>query len=347
MVKKMKKYTLLIAEDNDISTNKIAHWLLYFNHYEMIRINERDFIDTTNIKLAIEGKSEFSLIVNEKLHIHSDKIHSYWYRRGKLNNKGIGAMDSIQLSGGTSKQKRAFFEKIEEFYSIEWESISDYLHYLLKNLDIVNINSFMDLKSNRLINAEVAMKIGLKVPETIVSNSIEAVSLFLDRHPEIITKCIFYSGLSRTVDGEFFGFGMGTNIFTKQDLEVCRSKGNYFQPTLFQQYIDKEFEIRSFYLQGEIYSMAIFSQINEKTRVDFRNYDDDFPNRNIPYKLPLEIENKMRLLMESLQYDSASFDFIYSKGEYWFLEINTVGQFDWVSKYCNYHIEKRIATKLS
>ena len=39
--------------------------------------------------------------------------------------------------------------------------------------------------------------------------------------------------------------------------------------------------------------MAIFSQLDEKTKYDFRNYNHGKPNRNIPYKLPEDIKEKV------------------------------------------------------
>lgn len=39
--------------------------------------------------------------------------------------------------------------------------------------------------------------------------------------------------------------------------------------------------------------MAIFSQENDKTKIDFRNYDIANPNRCVPYKLPRRIEKQL------------------------------------------------------
>ena len=53
------------------------------------------------------------------------------------------------------------------------------------------------------------------------------------------------------------------------------------------------------------------------------------------------------LLMKQLQLESGSIDMVVTpNNEYVFLEVNPVGQFDYVSKLCNYFIEKEIAVKL-
>ena len=93
--------------------------------------------------------------------------------------------------------------------------------------------------------------------------------------------------------------------------------------------------------------MAIFSQNDAQTQIDFRNYNLNKPNRYVPYKLPKLIETKLLKLMNVHKLNNGSIDLILnSKGEYVYLEVNPVGQFSFLSNSCNYHIEKLIATKL-
>jgi glutathione synthase/RimK-type ligase-like ATP-grasp enzyme len=90
--------------------------------------------------------------------------------------------------------------------------------------------------------------------------------------------------------------------------------------------------------------MAIFSQSNEKTKIDFRNYDLQKPNRTVPYNLPKEIILKLKKLTKALALRTGSIDLIKAKdGQYYFLEVNPVGQFGMVSRPCNYNIEMKIA----
>lgn len=93
--------------------------------------------------------------------------------------------------------------------------------------------------------------------------------------------------------------------------------------------------------------MAIFSQSNSQTNVDFRKYDDKLPNRCVPYILPNKIENALRDLMNSLNLNTGSIDLIVdTQDNYYFLEINPVGQFGMVSQPCNYYLEKKVAEYL-
>lgn len=120
-----------------------------------------------------------------------------------------------------------------------------------------------------------------------------------------------------------------------------------FFPSLIQQQLDKAYELRIFYLHGNYYSMAIFSQSDQQTCVDFRKYNDKKPNRTVPFCLPSCIEEKIKCFMMTMNLNSGSIDMIVTKkNDYVFLEVNPVGQFGMVSGPCNYRLEKEIATYL-
>lgn len=123
------------------------------------------------------------------------------------------------------------------------------------------------------------------------------------------------------------------------------TKSSFFI-SFFQNKIEKDFEIRSFYLNGKTWSMAIFSQNDAQTKTDFRKYNDENPNRNVRYNLPKDMEKKVHTLMQALDLNCGSFDFMKSGDKYYFLEVNPVGQFGNVSAACNYLLEREIALYL-
>ena len=118
-------------------------------------------------------------------------------------------------------------------------------------------------------------------------------------------------------------------------------------PSLFQELVEKEYELRVFYINRTFYSMAIFSQLDKQTSIDFRNYNRQKPNRTVPYQLPLHIEKKLLQLIDHFEFTTGSIDIIKSiSGEYIFLENNPVGQFGMTSSPCNYRLEKIVAKHL-
>ena len=154
----------------------------------------------------------------------------------------------------------------------------------------------------------------------------------------ILTKPI--SDLFKISKGNYYYAPFTKKIEVQELVELLPEK---VFPSFFQEYIEKDFEIRSVRLIDEFYSMAIFSSHDSKTEEDFRRYNYKKSNRMIPFDLPLEIEKKLELLCNKLNLNFCSIDLLFSKGEYYFLEINPVGQFGMTSKPCNYQIEKKIA----
>jgi len=129
--------------------------------------------------------------------------------------------------------------------------------------------------------------------------------------------------------------------------DLVSNSTDIFFPSLIQDYIEKKYELRIFYLRGSFYSMAIFSQNDAKTKVDFRNYNSDIPNRKVPFKLDQEQESKLKLLMETININCGSIDMIVTKdNSFYFLEVNPIGQFGMLSKPCNYSLEKIISQDL-
>lgn len=149
-----------------------------------------------------------------------------------------------------------------------------------------------------------------------------------------ITKVISGSSIQE-IDDYFI-----VNYTKKLNIEKIGTT-NFF-PSLVQNYIEKKYELRIFYLNGEFYSMAIFSQKDNQTIIDFRNYNKTKPNRTVPYKIPDCQAIKLDLLMKKLEINCGSIDMIVTNdNEYVFLEVNPVGQFGMVSYPCNYNLEKK------
>jgi ATP-GRASP peptide maturase of grasp-with-spasm system len=186
-----------------------------------------------------------------------------------------------------------------------------------------------------------AKKVGMEIPDTIITTAKEDLIIFKAKYDRIISKSI----------SDMVELGNNADIYDTMTIEISeeiiKKTNSIFFPSLFQELIEKEYEIRSFYLDGEFYSMAIFSQNDKKTEIDFRNYNSKNPNRTIPYKLPDEIEDKLRNLMKMLHILTGSLDIIKSlDGKYVFLECNPVGQFGMTSFPCNYYIDQKIAKYL-
>ena len=69
--------------------------------------------------------------------------------------------------------------------------------------------------------------------------------------------------------------------------------------------------------------------------------------RNVTFQLPLEVEQKIEQFMQLAKLNTGSIDVILTPdNQFVFLEVNPAGQFDWLSKSCNYYVEEAIAKEL-
>ena len=315
---------LIQTSDYDISTMDTIKWLVFFDE-KFIRLN-----DTTLIKKLTYLDDKFIIELSNDFVIDTSILKGYWYRRGEYEYQWQNKKANIT----------SFDQYYEEYISQEYRSLGDFFTFFLKN----KINCVGDSKTCQFVNKNniliTAKDLGILTPKFIITSSkTELIKFIKDKF--VITKPIHSSFL---FENQGYSFPTYTELISEKHIKLAPET---FKPTLFQEYIEKEIEIRTFYLKGKFYSMAIFSQNNNKTKVDFRVYCYDKPNRNIPFNLPKTLEKKLTQLMNRLEFESGSIDLIYSKNkEFYFLEVNPIGQFGMVSVPCNYLLEKELAKHL-
>lgn len=72
----------------------------------------------------------------------------------------------------------------------------------------------------------------------------------------------------------------------------------------------------------------------------------EMDKKYLPYKLPLEIQRKIFKIAKTLDLKCGTIDLLKSIDDFYFLEINPLGQFYQVSYYGNCQIDKYIAELL-
>ncbi|WBV56469.1 grasp-with-spasm system ATP-grasp peptide maturase [Chryseobacterium daecheongense] len=304
---------LIFSNKNDFTTNLVQDWLYYYGK-KSVRIND----SAQGVKYDLNG---VSIIGNNGEEIEINAVDSCWYRKGRIL-KSPAIHDPISIN--------------------EYQVIKEHIEFLLSAKNTIG-NLRSDNMINKLIVLNIAKSVGLTIPNTYVLDNKKDLNDLLSSNPEkkFIIKmktetCMFHFEDTAGI--------IYTNNLIKEDLKKFPS---VFLPTLVQEKIDKYFEIRTFYLEGETWSMAIFSQNDEQTKDDYRKYNFNKPNRNTPFKIPAILEYKLSNLMAELNLQTGSIDWILSKdGQFYFLEINPTGQFSNLSMTCNYPLEKIIAEKL-
>jgi len=316
---------LIISNSSDITTNEVINWLLFFNK-EFLRINEDDLVEYLNVSISNELHNVKIKIKNKVYNLN--EFEAVWYRRGFIKTiKTKLVFDDAKLK-----------DEIEKQLSTESANLNS---HFLNSIAKRSINKPDDVFLNKMDALSIAPTFDINIPNTIITSSKEELTKFYKNHKKIITKNFTQGVFIQYKENYLSSY---TRIVTEDMLDTMP---DYFFPTMFQEMIEKVFEIRAFFIKKSFYSSAIFSQNDNQTNVDFRNYNEIKPNRTPPFKLPSELEEKLGKLMSALTLNSGSIDLIVTpEGRYIFLEVNPIGQFAQVSTPCNYYLEKRMALEL-
>jgi len=318
---KSNKPVLIISTSNDNSTNNVIDWLTYRNK-DFLRLNSEDIIDDVCIKIS-DFESDFEFTFKKKKYLLSE-FNSFWYRRGIFKIKS------------NSENRNELDKAIANYRSIQNLSLYNYFFKSIRSK--THINKYHDIFINKLDILLIAMKAGFQIPRSILTKNPNDLSQKI----KVITKSFTDHQFTFNNEGNSYYAGAMT---IKINDKILSNEFNY---SFFQEMVKKKFEIRLFFLHDKIFASAVFSQNDKKTIIDFRNYNNDKPNRVVPIKLPDSISVMIKTLMNSIDMNIASIDIIYDENKnYVFLEINPVGQFEQVSYPCNYYLEREIAKILA
>ncbi len=320
-----ERIVLILTSKKDQSTNNVIKWLIFYKQ-KYIRINIEDTIYISEIVIS-NINIDFSIKVNNHFFLYSE-IKSIWFWKGNFNIE----KNNIEISDDFPYKKQ-MVRSLAQDRNILLQFINNC--FLAKK----SLGNIFQSDINKLDVLNYATQIGLKIPNTLITTKKANLIEFHKIHLDIISKAISTAPLYYNLDiGDVHGY---TSLI---DEKRILGLSDNFPLTLFQNYIKKLYEIRTFYLDGNFYSMAIFSQIDNKTSVDFRDYNYQKPNRTVPYNLPENIENKLKLLIDRFKLNTASFDIAFNIDfEHILFEVNPVGQYGMTSLPCNYNIDRKIA----
>ncbi len=303
---------LIITHKEDFTTDFVIEKLneqniKYFRlNCEDLNKNNYLFDNSNDFNFSINGISEFS---------------SVWFRRTKLPD-----IDT------TDQDKKIFL-------LADYESLFDNLFNLINSKKWLSNPNYIYKAENKLYQLQKAKEIGFNIPNTIVTNNHKQLSEFVsDNANEVIIKPI-RQGRIQLSDGV-------KTIFTNHvGKEVLENLIEYdLTPSIVQNLIQKEYELRITVVGDKVFSAKINSQENENTQTDWRKEKNPF----FECYIPQEIENKCIKLLTELNISFGAIDLIKDKnGEYIFLEINPNGQWAWIEMETGLKISEAIINFLT
>ena len=188
------------------------------------------------------------------------EIGAVWFRRWLYERRH----ERVDLVDPTA-DNHTLHHELRRHLSLESRRLSDFIYSRFDPLPWLSHPRRSSL--NKLDVLQRAARAGLATPATLVTTEREALRRFCAERGTVITKPI------GEVDAFVEGEGSHFLFTTALDLPEIDALPERFAPSLFQEMVDKVYELRVFYLAGEFHAMAIFSQNDEQTRVDFRQYN--------------------------------------------------------------------------
>lgn len=306
---------LIISVDNDTMTDEICSWLSYQNK-EFVRLSENQQInkvffnfESNVFKISI-GETEYKL----------DDFKSVFYRNGGIYyDTATGEINSNLI----------------DFYNSELRSISEFIYYYFKVNGVRVFGNLFTKEVNKLEVLFLAKSLGFKTPDTYILSQLKDFAK-IDSSRKYITKSV--SEMKPIfVDNELY-----LNYTHEISPNQTQDKKENIIPSLIQEKIRTTYEIRAFFFDKEIWAVATF---DFSKKIDIRNTKDS-DKKYLPYRFPLEIRRKIHKMAKILDLKCGTIDLIKSDNDFYFLEVNPLGQFHQVSHYGNYQIEKHIANLL-
>jgi ATP-GRASP peptide maturase of grasp-with-spasm system len=327
---------LVLSQSSMESTTDLVCDYLYAIGIPFLRLNGNDFDAQGGFTLSVADGCLEVVLEPDGAQIDLRQIRAVWYRRWLQHQ----LFEESSLVAGEGADPYRASHRVAGHLMGELRRVSQALFAELARAKA--LGEPRTASPSKLHVLKMAGLTGLATPATLVTVRRERVLEFAARYGSIVTKPI----------GDFEPLVLDGQVhatFTKElTPEVLAELPDRFFPSLFQEKLEKRYELRVFFLAGECYTAAIFSQLDARTQVDWRNHTSALPNRVVPYRLPTAVVASLRDLMSRLELETGSIDLVRTvDGRLVFLEVNPAGQFGMVSQPCNYFLERRVAECLA
>jgi glutathione synthase/RimK-type ligase-like ATP-grasp enzyme len=202
----------------------------------------------------------------------------------------------------------------------------DFIRGLLYSLDChwISHPDAIRRAEHKVYQMNVAKRVGLVMPQTLVSNDPGDVLEFYESCAgRVVVKCT-YMGFIDSLESPALIYTSRVKREDLTDLESVR-----FATSIFQQYIDKDFDLRVTVVGDRVFAAKIEADLPPDIP-DWRACDLK-SLRHSTFALPSSVENLCLTLVNALGLDFGAIDFVVDReGNFFFLEINPNGQWAWL-----------------
>lgn len=191
-----------------------------------------------------------------------------------------------------------------------------------------------ELAQRKVRQLQLARRVGLSIPETLVTNRPDEARAFIERlGPGKVIRKAFRNIAEAPRE---------TAIVEAEDLK--RLDTVRFAPVIFQNFVAADLDLRTTVVDGEMFTAAFRSDPDHQ--VDYRS---GIGSASVSaYRLPDDVAAKLQELMDLLGLKFGAVDFrVTPEGDHIFLEVNPAGEYLFVCDRVGLPIPQAIAACLS
>jgi hypothetical protein len=293
-----------------------------------VRINIEDFATNVEVTVSPASGSGSILLKDSGKEFQLERVRAVWFRKP----------DPVILSH-FSLEPAAL-----EYVEAELTEVILGLYGLLNHAYWINNPFQTRLAHRKLFQLKVAKEVGFAVPHTLVTNCSRAALRFAEvLNGDLAIKSLGAVSVVANRGKDFVQYGVFTRRISLTDLQESSGQIQYM-PTLFQEFVEKQSEIRVTCVGGRTFACRIEPREGDITADDYRF--DTKNLRHTPTECP-ELSERMRAYMRAFDLNFGCFDFaVRRSGQPVFLEMNCNGQWLWVEELTGLPIGAAIADEL-
>lgn len=222
------------------------------------------------------------------------------------------------------------------FANANWMNYIFWLEETIPNA--VWMNHSLGIRRFETIGTQLrlAHSLGFKIPETLFTNDVKELTDFYKSNKKTILKAGYTPGLFRR---------NLLSLTTFVDINELNGDSLKNSPCLFQEYIEKEYELRIYVVGDRVLACRIDSQAHQSTSLDWRSYGADIPYKIVDLDATTEKQCKDFVKLAGLTF--GAFDIVVTpEGENVFLECNTQAAWLWIEDKTGLPITSSVADVL-
>lgn len=300
------KKILIFTRQSDKEIDSIGP-LLIKNDIDYIRINADSFFKNFDfsIKIPSNPTDKFSITFNfNGINYNLEDFNFIWIRHFSKESFFI---------------KHKLDPTIKKYLTAEWGELFDAIFELNSKKSLAPMCRIIS-KPLQLIEAK---KVGLLIPETIITNSKQDFSNHFQKyHGKIFAKALKHHSLYKE-DGtvvDYYG-----RSFDSKELILLENMES--APVIYQNLLDKK---HSQEYRLNVFGQNISSFTYEGIETDDWHLEDISGIKMKKAIIPDEIKNKVLQLFNNLNIDIGTVDLIKLNNNWYFLEINLGGDWRWL-----------------